>query len=161
METKDFKFQSIPRKNTPSEVPFYGREQMDSLYLKNKRMFVHHTLIGTVAATAANYGTFWIAPAKCTVVAVQEVHQTAGSDAGAVTLTVEKLTGTTAPGSGVSILASTVNLKGTANTVVEPGLTTTIANKNLAKGDRLALVDTGTLTAVDTVAVVITLRHDF
>lgn len=160
-EPKTYKFPKKDSNSQIEETPFYEEERMDAIFLKNKRIHVHHTLIGVVAATAANYGTFWIAPTKCTVLGVQEVHQVLGTDGSAVTLDIEKLTGTTAPGSGVSILAGTIDLKGTINTVVEPALTATIANKNLAKGDRLALVDTGTLTAVNNVTVVITLKYDF
>lgn len=158
---EDFKFPKVDRTANFQEVPFYQEERMDAVYLKNKRIFVEHTIIGADAATAANYGTFWIAPVKCTVVNVWEVHETAGSDGGAVTLDVEKLDGTTAPGSGDSVLASTIDLKATANTVQTATITTTLADRNLAKGDRLALVDTGTLTSVANVTVVIELKHDF
>ncbi len=110
------------------------------------------------AATAANYGVFFVAPFACEVVSVREVHTAAGTDAGAVTLDVEKLTGTQALDAGVSVLAATVNLKGAANTVVNPALTATTANKQLAVGDRLALKDAGVLTAVAGVAVVVELK---
>ncbi len=119
---------------------------------------VVETLQGAAAATAANYGIFFIAPFACEVVSVREVHTTAGTDAGAVTLDVEKLTGTTAPDSGVSVLSATINLKGTANTVQAPALTGTTANKQLAAGDRLALKDAGALTAVAGVAVAVELK---
>src|SRR3990167_465556 len=123
---------------------------------------VHWTVKDTDAATAANYGMFWIAPFDCAVVRVDEVHATAGTNGGAVTLDVEKLTGTTAEGSGVSVLASTFNLKSTANTVVRifpsTSVTSNVPQKQLVRGDRLALLTSGTLTAVNNVVVVVILK---
>lgn len=113
----------------------------------------YHVLNGAQPATAANYGVFFIATATCYVSKFQEVHQVAGSDAGAVTLMLEKLTGTTALDSGVDVLASTLSLKATANTVQTATLTATNANRTLAVGNRLALKDTGVLTALVGVAV--------
>lgn len=119
---------------------------------------VSATLDGAAAATAANYGLFFIAPFACEVVSVREAHTAAGTDAGAVTLDIEKLTGTQAPDAGVSVLGATVNLKGAVNTVQAPALTGTTANKQLAAGDRLCLKDAGTLTAVAGVAVAVELK---
>ncbi len=116
-------------------------------------------LPGTLPATAANYGVFFIAPFACEVVSVREAHTTAGTDAGAVTLDIEKLTGTQAPDAGVSVLSATIDLKGAANTVQAPALTATTANKRLAAGDRLCLKDAGTLTAVAGVAVTVELKR--
>lgn len=116
-------------------------------------------LDGAAAATAANYGPFFIAPFACEVVSVRESHTVAGNDAGAVTLDIEKLTGTQAPDAGAPVLGATkINLKGTANTVVSPALTGTAADKQLAAGDRLCLKDAGTPTAVAGVAVTIELK---
>lgn len=117
------------------------------------------TLQGATAATAANYGVIFIAPFACEVVSVREAHTTAGSDAGAVTIDIEKLTGTQAPDAGVSVLGATINLKGTANTLQTPALTGTAANKQLAAGDRLCLKDAGVLTAVAGVTVTVELKR--
>ena len=144
--------------NLLEPVPFFQDVNFDFNNLRNRRLYIHHTLVGTEAATAANYGVFWIAPFDCVITEVREVHQTAGSDGSAVTLDIEKLTGTQAPAAGVSALGSTIDLKGTANTVVTATLTSTIANKNLVRGDRLALKDGGTLTAVDNVTVIIEIK---
>lgn len=122
-----------------------------------KKVHVHHTIVGTAAATATNYGVFFIAPFSCYVNKIWEVHMTAGSDAGAVTLTIERLQGAEALDAGDTLLASTINLKGTADTVVTPTLTETTTNRNLAVGDRLAMDDAGTLTAVANVTVVVEL----
>lgn len=67
-----------------------------------------------------------------------EVHATVAGQAG--TLTLERLQGTEAPGSGDDLLGTTkVDLTATINTVQSPALTATVANLVLEKGDRLAL----------------------
>ena len=71
----------------------------------------------------------------------------AGTDASAVTAIVVKAASATAIGSGTTLMASTYNLKGTANTIQALGLTTTDADLFLAAGDALAVDFTGTLTA--------------
>lgn len=126
--------------------------------IQDKTLYVSHTVVGTAAATAANYGVFYIVPVACTIVKVQEVHQTAGTDGGAVTVGLEKLSGTEAPGSGDSVLASELSLKATINSVQTGTLSTTLANRSLIAGDRLALEDTGTLTSVANVTVMVELR---
>lgn len=123
-----------------------------------KKVWVHHTIVGTAAATAANYGVFYIVPFACTLTAFKEVHQTAGTDAGAVTLDLEKLTGTQALDAGAVMLASTLSLKATINSVQTATLTNTLTNRNLVAGDRLALKDAGTLTAVANVTVMVELQ---
>jgi len=133
--------------------------------LKSVGVLVPNTFIitdslqGTTAATAANYGVFFIAPFACEVVSVRENHTTAGSDAGAVTLDVEKLTGVQASGAGVAVLGATkITLNGTAETVQAPELTATLANKQLATGDKLNLLDAGALTAVAGVSIAVELK---
>lgn len=123
-----------------------------------KALFVHHTLPGIMPATAGYYSVFLIVPMACLIIGFKEVHSTAGSDAGAVTLDLEKLTGTTAAGSGVSALASTLSLKATANTVQTATLTGTATNRTLAAGHRMALKLTGTPTAVANVSTLLTLQ---
>ena len=104
-----------------------------------------------VLNSAAVDQTAFIADRAYVVERVEEVHATAGSDAGAVTLDVKKCTGTTAPASGTTVLGSTFNLKSTANTVVtksrsnEGVVSTPVAT--LAAGDRLSIDITGTTTA--------------
>lgn len=126
--------------------------------IAGKKIWVNHTIVGATADTAANYAVFFIVPFSCYVTAFKEVHQTAGSDVGAVTLDLEKLTGTQALGAGVSVLNATLSLKATANTVQTATLTGILANKNLAIGDRLALKRSGTLTAVANVSVFVELQ---
>lgn len=114
----------------------------------------------TAAATAANYGPFFIATRACTIVSISEVHNVAGNDAGAVTLSVERLQGTEAPGAGDDLLGTTkIDLKGTAATVQSPALTGTTASLTLAAGNRLCLLDTGTLTTLDHVVVTVKMMY--
>lgn len=91
---------------------------------------------------------FFIADRDYEVVDFSEVHSTAGTDGGAVTLdcTIDK--GVVAPGAGSSCLAATVNLKGTANTVAIPGVNTSRRQRLMSKGDVLSVKYTGTLTAL-------------
>lgn len=85
----------------------------------------------------------WIAPFACELVAVREAHRVASTSG---TLQVQKLTGTTAPGSGTSLLTGTVSLSGTANTVVSGTLIATTASLRFAAGDRLGTLIAGTMT---------------
>ncbi len=113
---------------------------------------------GTAAATATNYGAVFIADRKYRVVSAKEVHRTLGTDASAVTLEIGKATGTTADGSASVISLTPFNLKA-ANATVQSTLMDTGAGANLlAPGDRLCLVDNGTLTAVADVCVTIILE---
>jgi hypothetical protein len=123
--------------------------------ITSRSFYVHHTIQGSAAATATNYGTFWIAPFACRAFSFQEVHQTLGTDGGTVSLTLEKLTGTQAPDSGVAMLSAALSLKTTINTVQTGTMTTTLANVNLAKGDRLCMKDAGVLTVVANVSVIV------
>jgi len=113
------------------------------------------TIDGTAAATAANYGKFFIAPRRLVIVGAREVHTTAGNDAGAVTLSIERLQGTETSGNGDDLLSTNFNLKGTAETVQTGVLTTTVANLILEAGNRLNLLDTGTLTTLAGVCVTV------
>lgn len=87
--------------------------------------------------------TVFVATRACRLKAVSEVHSTASTSG---TLTVEKCTGTTAPGSGTALLTGTMSLSGTANTVVNGTLIATVASITLAAGDRLSIVIAGTMT---------------
>ena len=125
-------------------------------YKKAGILVVRHSLPGTSAATAANYGVFFIAPYKCKVLRIQERHRTLGTDGGAVTLNVEKVPSGTAEGGGTAI-ATAVSLKATVDTNQTYTLSTTEASTELAAGDALALTDAGTLTAVADVTVTVEL----
>jgi len=122
------------------------------------RFTVTQVLKSTDAATAANFGKIFVAPKACTVKKITEVHTVAGSDSSAVTLHVERLQGTETSGNGDNLHTTGMNLKGTAETPQSPTLLATVVE--LAVGDRLNLVDTGTLTALDGLVVTIELEWD-
>ena len=125
----------------------------------NKRKFlVTHTIVDTDAATAAKYGVIFTAPYPCILLSMRETHKTAGSDGGTVTVDIEKLTSGQALDAGVSMLNSALSLKSTANTPQSATLTATLANRNLATDDRIALKDAGTLTAVNHVNIILELQ---
>ena len=90
---------------------------------------------------------FYIAPYPVKVAAIYEVHGVAGTDGSAVTITVERLQGTEAPGgNGDALLSAALSLKATANTVQTGALVTTDVVE-LAAGDRLGVDIVGTTTS--------------
>lgn len=114
---------------------------------------------GTTAATAANYtAPFFIAEREYEIIEVFERHETAGSDANPVTVMLKKVPSGTAPASGTDTLTAGISLKATANTNQKGTVTQTIANRRIVRGDSLALVTTGTLTAVAGVTVRVVLK---
>jgi len=117
-------------------------------------------LKGTDAATAGNYGKFFVNPfgKALTVSYISEVHGTAGTDGSAVTLQIERLQGTEALDSGDTLLSTAFDLKGTINTVQYGVLVSNGQLLQLNKGDRLALKDSGVLTAVADVVITIILK---
>ena len=150
-----------PDKN--NVVPRHTHDGVDSeriLYsnIRHRVIPLVWTIPGIQAATGTNYGVIWIADRVCTVTGFQEVHQTAGSDGGTVTLQLEKLTGTEAPDAGTVLLKTALSLKTTANTVQTANMVQTSAPQLLA-GDRLCLKDAGTLTAVANVTVLIFITY--
>jgi hypothetical protein len=132
----------------------HNHDDLDTQPIR-KTVFVTASLAGTASATGANYGVFFVATRPCVVVRISEVHTTAGSST--PTLQVEKLTGTTALDSGSTLLKTAFNLASTANTVqtgdlIDGGTKTALS---MNKGDRLALKDIGTLTAIAGVCVTV------
>lgn len=102
---------------------------------------------------------FFVAPVACEVVSIQEVHGTKGSDGSAVTLQVERLQGTEAPGgNGDALLSAAISLKGDNNTV-QTGTLVTTSVVELAAGNRLGIDITGTTTAVADVVVTVLLKR--
>jgi len=72
---------------------------------------------------------------------------------------IEKLTGTTAPGSGTALLQSVIDTSGTANTVISGTLTATTSALQLAVGDRIGMKIAGTITSLVGLVVIITLKR--
>lgn len=123
-----------------------------------QRVPVHFNV--PVAATSANWqGSGVIVDAGYKVVAVSERHEAAGTDGGAVTVMVKKVPSGTAKGSGANVLSAGIDLKAAADTRQAGSLTATEADRTLAAGDCLALVPTGTLTALAGVSLTVWLER--
>ncbi len=114
------------------------------------------TLAGAAPATAANYGAVWVAPFAVEIVSVK-VRIAVASASG--TLMLNKAASGTDTDSGTAVLASTVSLAGTAHTVVSGSLHATVANRQLAAGDALGLVDGGTLTGLTHLVVMVEMKR--
>ncbi len=71
-----------------------------------------------------------------------------GTASSSGTVTLEKLTGTTAPGSGTVLFTGTLSTAGTANTVLAGTLSATPTDLVFAVGDRLGAVFSGTETGL-------------
>lgn len=106
----------------------------------NGVIYVSHS--AAAAADVVNQAVF-VADRDYVLVGVRAIWETASTSG---TLQITKATGTTACGSGTSLMASTINLAGTANTVNTGTLTATAANLLIASGNRLCLSVGGTLT---------------
>lgn len=137
---------------------FQQDQRFDYRFLRNKVDRIHCVIADTAAATAANYGVFFIALAPCYVEDFWETHKTAGSDASAA-LNLEKLTSGVALDSGTTLLSTDMELDATANVPRQGTLKTDISTRQLAAGDRLALKDVGTLSAVAHVCAVVSVRY--
>lgn len=135
-----------PIKADKEQVGFFSGDKIS----RKDGFYITVNLFDTQPQTAANYGIFFIAWQPCEVLAIQEVHGTlAGA---AATVTVEKLTGTTAKGSGTTLLITAFDLT-VANNTVQKRQSTDFATsspvpRQLVRGDRLALKSTGTIAAV-------------
>jgi hypothetical protein len=116
---------------TPGEFRVNGDANM---------IFVQESLSATDASRA-----IFVANRAMILKSVKAFFSTASSSG---TLTVEKLTGTTAAGSGTALLTGTMSLSGTTNTVVSGTLISTIASLTFAAGDRLGVVVAGTMSSL-------------
>jgi hypothetical protein len=79
---------------------------------------------------------------------LKQVQFVIATTAASATLDLKKCTGTTAPASGTTMLAGTIALDTTANTVTTRTLTATPANLLLQVGDRIGADLSGTLTGL-------------
>ena len=135
------------------------------MFLRERQFEVKVELPGIQARTVTNYGVFYIANRRCRVIEVRERHSTAESTASVATIDIERLTDGTALDSGLAVLASTINLKGTANTISKKltnnNITSGRRHDVLEIGDSLALKDatTGTLTELSNVCVSVLLQY--
>jgi len=99
-----------------------------------------------------------ICPVKSELVVVKEVHGTAGNDSEAVTLSIERLQSTETSGNGDQVVAATINLKGTADTVQSGTIVKTSNIHIFEAGDRVGINVTGTTTTLATMNVVCQFR---
>jgi hypothetical protein len=102
-----------------------------------------------ISASSVDENIF-IADDAWRVTKIEEVHAVAGSE-GAPNLfnaTVVKISGVTAPGSGLPMHNATITLSATANTVITPTLSTIAANSTLADGDKIGVNYQGTGTSL-------------
>lgn len=111
---------------------------------------------GTDAQASINFTTpFFIADRSYEVLGCRERQEVAATDG---TLDVLRIPSGTAPASGTSVLASTINLTTTADTIQTPQIAATLANRRLDRGDSLTLKANGLLTSLVGVSGSITLR---
>lgn len=142
-----------------------------SIYANNTNSFTVNTtdMAAALADTAFFFTASWAnessgtsdqdiyAPTfPCYVSEVRESHGTASTSG---TIMLEKLTGTTAVGSGTDLFTTALSTSGTANTVQTASLTGTKGNLVLNRGDRLG-VDFGG-TAGSCANVVLTIRFTY
>lgn len=155
-----------------SQTPFHTHNGSDSPKLSfstlvDRSEFVNVVLPGILGRTTNNWGVIFTAPFQCAIASATEIHQTAEATATTMTVQLEKLTGTTASGSGTTLLLTSFNLKGTANTLQTARFNSTSAKTNagafnLQPGDRLGLVlSTTGSAAADLVGVNIVIQLQF
>jgi hypothetical protein len=110
----------------------------------SRQSFVFVVTEPLLAANVDNYVYTFSRPGK--IVDARINLTVAGSDGGAVTLNIRKCAAGTAPASGTSVLASTINLKSTAATPVAGTLSSTSSVLLFEAGDSISFDYTGTLT---------------
>jgi hypothetical protein len=106
----------------------------------------------TTFLEAASVDKFiWIAPRKCKLIGIREVHPVAGGAAAAVRprkVTANAVAPGAAAGATCLELSASIDLTTTANTTQDPAVTTTGSRHYFVKGDRLGLDFSGTLTGL-------------
>lgn len=129
----------------PTSVPTLNATTPDGLTVNG--IIVPVTIPITVTLNALSVSTaVFVADVAYQVTGIKALWGVAGG-AGA-TLNIEKLTGTTAPGAGIALLTSNLDLTSAANTVNTGTLTGTVADLQLAAGDRLGCKLAGVLTGL-------------
>lgn len=131
----------------------------DALSIGGKIVPQHRVvLLGNMnAASLSADSPAFICDRAYKVISIQETH---GHIGGASALAMpEKLTGTTAPGSGTALLTAGFDLFGVAANTVQTGtLSATVADYTFAAGDRLGIKLSGTLTALTGLNIVVKLQ---
>lgn len=113
-------------------------------------------LPGVTAAITTNFNHFYFAQQPMIVVDIRVIWSNAGGSG--ATLQVERLQGTETTGNGDDLMTGTINLTGTKDT---ENIGTLVGTNvvNLKAGDRLGLVDAGTLTALTDLIVMVKLQY--
>lgn len=112
------------------------------------------------AAGAQAAEAFFIANEACEVVAASESHVTAEATAASLAIDIVKeASGDPAGTSATSVLASTFNGKGAADTPQRKDGSATLANKQLAKGDRLSYNPSAAGTELTGVIITVALKY--
>ena len=103
-------------------------------------------LNGTAAADATQYAFLYTASRPVELIKIELRYSVASSSG---TYQVERITGTTALGSGTSVLTSTISLSQTANTTYRYTVVNFVRGTNtLREGESFASVVGGTLTGL-------------
>lgn len=100
----------------------------------------------------------FIAPIKMVLEKVVQRHGTAGSDASAVSLQLEKTASGTAAAGGTVLLATALNMKATADTVQTAELVESEATRTLNAGDAISLDYAGTTTGLANITLTMLFR---
>lgn len=127
--------------------------------LSKDGFFITCLVAGTSAATATNYTHFFTAKFPCEVLSITEIHAVAG---GAGSLDVRKPLAGATPGTGNSLLLTSIDLTGTANTLITKQgntLTATKGDRTLNPGDRLSLFVNTNPTSCQSVLVTVYLKY--
>jgi len=126
---------------------------MDQLEVTRKYGYqMTHTMIGSTPNNAQYYGIIWNITHP---VEIMRVFVSFGTSSTSGTLQLEKLTGTQASGAGTNIFKSAFSTSGTANTVVEKKGIDMASDRQFRTGDRLGLVNGGTLTSLTNLVITI------
>lgn len=153
----------------PLDVPYQLKDEKqydwDQLRILQERGFhgvtkpVMFRLPTTDPQTSAQWTTpFFIADRPYLLLKVTERHETAGTDAGAVTCMLKKVPNGTAPGSGTDMLTAGISLKTTANTNQTGTVSKDVTVIRMVAGDSLSFILTGTPTDLVGVTLAVLLR---
>ena len=121
---------------------------------------VEVTYTNRQAAAGQAAEAFFIANEACEVVAASESHTAAEATAGTLGIDIVKeASGDAAGTSTTSVLASTFDGKGAANTPQRKAGSATLADKQLAKGDRLSFKPEAAGTELTGVIITVELKY--
>jgi len=154
----------------PAQLMEFATNEGNVPTVHPRREIAQITLTGAAAATSTNYSVFFVVPGTETgaaaatkdlyeVTAVRWRQEALGTDGGAVSFDVLKVPAGSIIGLGSAITAATNNLKANLRVSNAPALTSVMADRRLKPGDCLALLSTGTLTAVSNLSVSVELKR--